>query len=133
VIEREFQDAKGTKAIRSSHGYFCFVVQSLNHTAGNLFSGFEIVEQQLAVRAQRDEILKATNIIGHVNVNGLSPVKVRTTLIGGEKKMLVWNDLEADEKLKIYDKGVQMTNNAEAVYQLLVSYRSGDMWCVGGR
>jgi predicted dehydrogenase len=68
------------------------------------------------------------NIIGHVNVNWLSPVKVRTTLIGGEKKMLVWNDLEADEKLKIYDKGVQMTNNTEGVYQLLVSYRSGDMW-----
>src|SRR6266478_5223624 len=42
----------------------------------------------------------------HVNVNWISPVKVRTTLIGGEKKMLVWNDLEADEKLKIYDKGV---------------------------
>ena len=67
------------------------------------------------------------NLIGHVNVNWLSPVKVRTTLIGGEKKMLVWNDLEADEKLKIYDKGVQVTN-AEGVYQLLVSYRSGDMW-----
>ena len=66
-------------------------------------------------------------IIGHVNVNWLSPVKVRTTLIGGEKRMLVWNDLEADEKLKVYDKGVQMTN-AEGVYQLLVSYRSGDMW-----
>jgi predicted dehydrogenase len=67
------------------------------------------------------------NIIGHVNVNWLSPVKVRTTLIGGEKKMLVWNDLEADEKLRIYDKGVQMAN-AEGVYELLVSYRSGDMW-----
>jgi predicted dehydrogenase len=66
-------------------------------------------------------------IIGHVNVNWLSPVKVRTTLIGGEKRMLVWNDLEADEKLKVYDKGVQM-KNAEGVYQLLVSYRSGDMW-----
>jgi predicted dehydrogenase len=67
------------------------------------------------------------NIIGHINVNWLSPVKVRTTLIGGEKKMLVWNDLEADEKLKIYDKGVQMSNG-EGMYQLLVSYRSGDMW-----
>jgi len=67
------------------------------------------------------------NIIGHVNVNWLSPVKVRTTLIGGEKKMLVWNDLEADEKLKVYDKGVQVTGT-EGVYQLLVSYRSGDMW-----
>jgi predicted dehydrogenase len=66
------------------------------------------------------------NMIGHINVNWLSPVKVRTTLIGGEKKMLVWNDLEADEKLKIYDKGVQMSG--DGVYQLLVSYRSGDMW-----
>ena len=67
------------------------------------------------------------NIIAHINVNWLSPVKVRTTLIGGEKKMLVWNDLEADEKLKIYDKGVKVTSQ-QGVYNLLVSYRSGDMW-----
>ena len=66
-------------------------------------------------------------IIAHINVNWLSPVKVRTTLIGGEKKMLVWNDLEADEKVKIYDKGVEMTGG-QTVYDLLVSYRSGDMW-----
>jgi predicted dehydrogenase len=67
------------------------------------------------------------NVIAHINVNWLSPVKVRTTLIGGEKKMLVWNDLEADEKIKIYDRGVNMTSR-EGVYNLLVSYRSGDMW-----
>jgi len=67
------------------------------------------------------------NVIAHINVNWLSPVKVRTTLIGGEKKMLVWNDLEADEKIKVYDRGVQM-NSREGVYNLLVSYRSGDMW-----
>jgi len=67
------------------------------------------------------------NIIAHVNVNWLSPVKVRTTLIGGKDKMLVWNDLEADEKIKIYDKGVQMTTGA-GIYDLLVSYRSGDVW-----
>jgi predicted dehydrogenase len=66
-------------------------------------------------------------VIAHVNVNWLSPVKVRTTLVGGEKKMLVWNDLEADEKIKVYDKGVQMKTR-EGVYDLLVSYRSGDMW-----
>jgi predicted dehydrogenase len=66
-------------------------------------------------------------MIAHVNVNWISPVKVRTTLIGGEKKMLVWNDLEADEKLKIYDKGVDVKSQ-EGVYNLLVSYRSGDMW-----
>ena len=67
------------------------------------------------------------NVIAHINVNWLSPVKVRTTLIGGEKRMLVWNDLEADEKLKVYDKGVNI-NSREGVYELLVSYRSGDMW-----
>jgi predicted dehydrogenase len=66
-------------------------------------------------------------VIAHINVNWLSPVKVRTTLIGGEKRMLVWNDLEADEKVKIYDKGVKIANQ-EGVYNLLVSYRSGDMW-----
>ena len=66
-------------------------------------------------------------VIAHVNVNWLSPVKVRTTLIGGEKKMVVWNDLEADEKIKVYDKGVHITNH-EGVYNLLVNYRSGDMW-----
>jgi predicted dehydrogenase len=67
-------------------------------------------------------------IIAHVNVNWLSPVKVRTTLIGGEKKMLVWNDLESDEKIRVYDKGVCMSANPNNLHQLLVSYRSGDMW-----
>ncbi len=67
------------------------------------------------------------SIIAHINVNWLSPVKVRTTLIGGEKKMLVWNDLDADEKIKVYDRGVDITNG-QSVRELLVSYRSGDMW-----
>jgi predicted dehydrogenase len=66
-------------------------------------------------------------VIAHINVNWLSPVKVRTTLIGGEKRMLVWNDLDADEKVKVYDRGVNITNQ-EGVYELLVNYRSGDMW-----
>ena len=67
------------------------------------------------------------NIIAHINVNWLSPVKVRTTLIGGEKKMLVWNDIEPDEKIKVYDKGVQI-KTTEGKYNLLVDYRWGDMW-----
>ena len=66
-------------------------------------------------------------LIAHISVNWLSPVKVRTTLLGGEKKMLVWNDLEADEKIRVYDKGVRLDSRA-GVYDLLVSYRSGDMW-----
>ena len=67
------------------------------------------------------------SVIAHINVNWLSPVKVRTTLIGGEKRMVVWNDLDPDEKVKVYDKGVNITSR-EGVYDLLVSYRSGDMW-----
>ncbi len=65
-------------------------------------------------------------VIAHLNVNWLSPVKVRTTLIGGEKQMLVWNDLEADEKIKVYDKGVERSNGNG--YDLRVSYRAGDLW-----
>jgi len=70
------------------------------------------------------------NVIAHFNVNWLSPVKVRTTLIGGEKKMLVWNDLEPDEKIKIYDKGVQAEHNGHdsGIHAILVSYRMGDIW-----
>lgn len=66
-------------------------------------------------------------VIAHINVNWLSPVKIRTTLIGGTKKMLVWNDLVADEKIRVYDKGVQISSG-DKVRELLVSYRSGDMW-----
>jgi predicted dehydrogenase len=67
------------------------------------------------------------SLIAHINVNWLSPVKVRTTLIGGKDKMLVWNDLEPDEKIKVYDKGVDIATG-QGVYDLLVSYRSGDVW-----
>src|SRR2546427_1793455 len=67
------------------------------------------------------------NMIAHINVNWLSPVKIRTTLIGGQKKMLVWNDLVADEKVRVYDKGVQISAG-EGIRDLLVSYRTGDMW-----
>jgi predicted dehydrogenase len=63
----------------------------------------------------------------HVNVNWLSPVKVRTTLIGGKDKMLVWNDLEPDEKIKVYDKGVDIASAAGRL-RPAVSYRSGDVW-----
>jgi predicted dehydrogenase len=65
--------------------------------------------------------------IAHINVNWLSPVKVRMTLIGGEKQMVVWNDLVADEKVRVYDRGVKTTTQ-EGVYKLLVNYRSGDMY-----
>jgi predicted dehydrogenase len=70
----------------------------------------------------------SNNQIAHVHVNWLAPVKVRRTLIGGSEKMILYDDLEPSEKIKIYDKGVTLAPQSAAVYELLVSYRSGDMW-----
>lgn len=70
----------------------------------------------------------ADSRIAHLHVNWLAPVKVRRTLIGGSEKMIVYDDLEPSEKVKVYDKGVTLSASPEAVYKLLVSYRSGDMW-----
>ena len=67
------------------------------------------------------------SVLAHINVNWLSPVKVRTTLVGGQKKMLVWNDLDPAEKVRVYDKGAEVRTE-QGVHQALVSYRTGDMW-----
>jgi predicted dehydrogenase len=66
------------------------------------------------------------NLIAHFHVNWLAPVKVRKTLIGGTKSMIVFDDMETSEKIKIYDKGIEVTNR-EGVYETLVQYRTGDM------
>lgn len=66
------------------------------------------------------------NVLAHINVNWLSPVKMRTTLVGGQKRMLVWNDLDLAEKLRIYDKGADVKNES-GMHAALVSYRTGDM------
>lgn len=68
-----------------------------------------------------------TPLIAHINVNWMSPVKVRHTLIGGSRKMIVYDDIEPTEKVKIYDKGIEIADTVEGVYQLKVSYRLGDM------
>jgi len=74
-------------------------------------------------------------LIAHVHVNWLAPVKVRRTLIGGSRKMIVYDDLEPSEKIKVYDKGITVNGsghdpNAASTpnYQMLVGYRAGDMW-----
>lgn len=73
-----------------------------------------------------------SKLIAHVHVNWLAPVKVRRTLIGGSSKMIVYDDLEPSEKIKIYDKGITLNGNpqrnGEKVYQMLVGYRTGDMY-----
>jgi predicted dehydrogenase len=68
------------------------------------------------------------SLIAHIHVNWLAPVKVRRTLIGGSQKMIIYDDLEPSEKVKVYDKGISVTNDPESVYQMLISYRMGDMW-----
>jgi predicted dehydrogenase len=67
--------------------------------------------------------------ISHIHVSWLAPVKVRRTLIGGLKKMIVFDDLEPSEKIKIYDKGITLNESSEeGIYKMLIGYRSGDMW-----
>ena len=69
-----------------------------------------------------------SDLIAHVNVSWLSPVKVRKTLIGGGKQMIVYDDLESSEKLKVYDKGITVTDDPDNIHKLLVGYRTGDLW-----
>jgi predicted dehydrogenase len=66
-------------------------------------------------------------LIAHVHANWLAPVKVRRTLLGGSRQMVMFDDLEASEKIKIYDRGVSLNPSPENVYQMLIGYRTGDM------
>ena len=68
------------------------------------------------------------NLIAHFHVNWLAPVKVRRTLIGGDRQMIVYDDLEPSEKVRVYDKGITVDPGPEGRYEMLVSYRTGDMW-----
>jgi predicted dehydrogenase len=71
------------------------------------------------------------NQIAHLHVNWLAPVKVRRTLIGASRKMIVYDELEQSEKVKVYDRGITIDRRhdpAEKIYQILVGYRTGDMW-----
>ncbi|PTM97190.1 Gfo/Idh/MocA family protein [Mycoplana dimorpha] len=73
-----------------------------------------------------------SRLIAHIHVNWLAPVKVRRTLVGGSSKMIVYDDLEPSEKIKVYDKGITLSDNprneGERVYDMLVGYRTGDMY-----
>ncbi|MEO0161831.1 MAG: Gfo/Idh/MocA family oxidoreductase [candidate division WOR-3 bacterium] len=67
------------------------------------------------------------NCIAHFHVNWLAPVKVRRILIGGSQKMIVYDDMETIEKIKVYDKGVEIKTK-EGIYKTLIEYRTGDMY-----
>ncbi len=67
-------------------------------------------------------------LVAHLNVNWLAPVKIRQTLIAGSRRMIVYDDLEPSEKVKVYDRGVNLSGSQEDVRKLRISYRVGDMW-----
>jgi len=69
----------------------------------------------------------AGNFTAHINVNWLSPVKVRRTLIGGSKRMIVYDDIEPDHKIMVYEKGVDYVDPGPDAAKVRVSYRTGDM------
>jgi len=67
------------------------------------------------------------SLLGHIHVNWLAPAKVRRTIVGGSKRMLIYDDMEASEKLKVYDKGFSVSSSPDSEYQLMINYRTGDM------
>ena len=69
----------------------------------------------------------SSGTIAHTNVSWLAPVKVRQILVGGSKKMIIYDDLQPDEKIKVYDKGVSFTDDPQQIHDMRVGYRTGDM------
>jgi len=67
------------------------------------------------------------NLLGHIHVNWLAPVKVRKTLLSGSKKMVIYDDMEPHEKIKVYDNGVEIAEDKDQIYNVLIQYRTGDM------
>jgi len=69
------------------------------------------------------------SLIAHIHTNWLSPAKIRNTLIAGSKKMIVWDDNEPSEKIRIYDKGIDIIQSDDQMYNTFIQYRTGDMNC----
>ena len=73
-------------------------------------------------------LLFQSNCVAHISVNWLSPVKVRQAFVGGTRKMIVYDDLEPTEKIKVYDKGIIVNGSEQSAHQFRIGYRAGDMW-----
>ncbi|RLB12443.1 MAG: gfo/Idh/MocA family oxidoreductase [Deltaproteobacteria bacterium] len=89
---------------------------------GSHFYGNGIVPKALLA------IFMENNIVAHINVSWVSPVKIRDTFIAGTSKMILYDDNHPSEKVKVYDKGVELYETKEALYRLKVQYRVGDMY-----
>ena len=68
-----------------------------------------------------------SKMIANFHLNWLSPVKIRRILIGGSKKMILFDDLDVEEKVKIYDKGIELIRDENQIHKLLINYRTGDV------
>ncbi len=89
---------------------------------GSHYYGDDIVAKSLLT------IYMENNVVAHINVSWVSPVKIRQTLIGGTSKMILWDDNNPSEKIKVYDKGVELFETKEDLYHMKVQYRVGDMY-----
>ncbi|HYL78872.1 MAG TPA: Gfo/Idh/MocA family oxidoreductase [Bryobacteraceae bacterium] len=69
-----------------------------------------------------------SGLLAHAHVNWLAPLKVRRTLIGGSRRMIVYDELEPSEKVKIYDSGAAPSANDDVSREMRIGYRTGDMW-----
>jgi len=89
------------------------------------FDGQQLNTAYLAVHYEE-------RFLAHIHVNWLAPVKIRRTLIGGSKKMIVYDDLDAEQKVRVYDKGIAQTDptteEGRGVYRMLAYRRTGDVW-----
>ena len=98
-----------------------FKKQSVSVTGSHFYGNGLVPKSMLA-------IYMTHNVVGHINVSWVSPVKIRHTLIGGTAKMILYDDNEPSEKVKVYDKGVELNFTKEELYRLQVQYRVGDMY-----
>ena len=89
---------------------------------GSSYYGNGIVPKSLLT------IFMENDVLGHINVSWVSPVKIRQTLIGGTSKMVLYDDNNPSEKVKVYDKGVDLFETKEDLYRLKIQYRVGDMY-----
>jgi predicted dehydrogenase len=70
----------------------------------------------------------ADGVTAHVQVSWLSPAKMRRMIIVGTKKMIVYDDIEPTEKVRVYDRGVKISRSTREIEEMKVGYRSGDVW-----
>lgn len=97
--------------------------KSLSATGASHANGHEDIEDVAYLHLDFD-----TKLMASFHVNWLSPIKIRHFILGGSRKSLVYNDLDPVEKIKVYDKGITLTEDPEARRGVLVGYRTGDVW-----